>query len=129
VREAGEGGVWPPTATATGTIRCSPQTRLWPAVRRAVAGVPGSWLDDGEEFVVTGLPTHYGRLDFRLRRIAGGDVLVSVTGIDVPPGGVVLRPPLAGPLTSVAVNGRPVTTFDAESATVTACPAEVVLRS
>jgi hypothetical protein len=53
---------------------------------------------------------------------------MTVTGIDVPPGGIVLGPPVARPLVSVEVNGRSVTTFDAESATIAACPAEVVLR-
>jgi hypothetical protein len=46
----------------------------------------------------------------------------------VPPGGILLRPLLARRLVSVEVNGRTVTTFDAESATMAACPAEVVLR-
>jgi hypothetical protein len=93
------------------------------------AGVPGSWLEDGVEFAVTGLPTHHGSLDLRLQRAAGGDLAMSVTGVGVPPGGIVLRPPLARPLASVEVNGRSVTTFDADSATIAACPAEVVLRS
>ncbi len=90
------------------------------------AGVPAAWLADGAEVAVTGLPTHYGTLDFRLRR-AGGDVLAFVLSGDLPAGGIVLRPPLARPLGSVEVNGRRVSSFDAESATIAACPAEVVL--
>jgi hypothetical protein len=92
------------------------------------AGVPASWLDDGAEVAVTGLPTHHGPLDLRLLRVGGGDVAVSIAGVDVPPGGIVLRPPLGRPLAAVEVNGRPVTTFDAGRATITVCPAEVVLR-
>ena len=42
--------------------------------------------------------------------------------------GIVLRPPIDRPIGSVEVNGRPWTRFDAASATITACPAEVVLR-
>ena len=67
-------------------------------------------------------------LDLRLRRAAGGDVVMSVAGVDVPPGGIVLRPPFVRPLASVEVNGRSVTTFDADSATIDVCPAEIVLR-
>jgi hypothetical protein len=93
------------------------------------AGVPASWLEGGLEVAVTGLPTHHGTLDLRLQRAGDRDVVVSVRGIDAPPGGIVLRPPLAGPLASVEVNGRRVTTFDADGATIAACPAEVVLRS
>jgi hypothetical protein len=92
------------------------------------AGVPASWLDDGAEVAVTGLPTHHGTLDLRLQRAGGDDVVASVAGVDVPPGGIVLRPPLARPLASVEVNGRSVTTFDAGSVTIATCPAEVVLH-
>jgi hypothetical protein len=93
------------------------------------AGVPAAWLDGGREITIAGLPTHYGLLDFRLRR-EGNDVLTfTLAGtLDVPRGGIVLCPPLDRPIGSVAVNGRGVTRFDAESATITACPAEVVLR-
>jgi hypothetical protein len=93
------------------------------------AGVPASWLDDGAGVAVSGLPTHYGTLDLRVQRSGSrDDVAVSMSGVGVPPGGVVLRPPLARPLAAVEVNGRSVSTFDAESATIRACPAEVVLR-
>jgi hypothetical protein len=92
------------------------------------AGVPGAWLDDGGQITVRALPMYHGALDLRLRR-SGRDVLVSVGGVEVPPGGIVLRPPLAGPLVSVEVDGRSSATFDADGATITTCPAEVVLRS
>jgi hypothetical protein len=92
------------------------------------AGIPARWLDGGE-VGARGLPTHYGRLDFRLRRDDARTTVVSVAGdLDIPRGGIVLRPPLAGPLSSVEVNGRPLTTFEAESATIDTCPAQVVLR-
>jgi hypothetical protein len=93
------------------------------------AGIPAAWLDGGAEVTVEGLPTHHGALDFRLRR-EGGDVLtMTLSGtLEVPAGGIVLRPPLGRPIGSVEVNGHTATRFDAESATITACPAEVVLR-
>jgi hypothetical protein len=94
------------------------------------AGVPAAWLDGGAEIGVAGLPTHYGVLDFRLRREADDVLAFSLSGaLAVPAGGIVLRPPLVDrTIGSVEVNGRRVTRFDAESATIAECPAEVVLR-
>jgi hypothetical protein len=68
-------------------------------------------------------------LDFRLRREGNDALRFTLSGaLDVPAGGIVLRPPLDRPIGSVEVNGRRITRFDAESATITACPAEVLLR-
>jgi hypothetical protein len=93
------------------------------------AGVPSSWLDGGAPVGVTGMPTHYGTLDLRLQRTSRNVLAVSVAGVEVPPGGLVVRPPLASPLSSVEVNGEPVDAFDGASATVHVSPARVVLRS
>ena len=61
------------------------------------AGVPASWLDAGA-VGVTGLPTYYGTLDLHLQRDGADTLVVSVGGdLAVPPGGIVLRPPLARP--------------------------------
>ena len=92
------------------------------------AGVPASWLDAGA-VGVTGLPTYYGTLDLHLHRDGAGTLVVSVGGdLAVPPGGIVLRPPLSRRLVSVEVNGRAVTPFDADGVTILACPARVILR-
>ncbi len=93
------------------------------------AGVPASWLAAGS-ITVGGLPTHYGTLDLHLQRDGADGIQVSVAGtLTVPPGGIVLRPPLARPLASVTVNGRAVRTFDGAAATIDECPAQVALRS
>ncbi len=93
------------------------------------AGVPARWLDDGEVGAV-GLPTHYGALDLRLVREDPDTLVISLAGdLELPPGGIALRPPLPRPIARVEVNGRPVTAFDAEGVTIAACPARVVLRS
>jgi hypothetical protein len=93
------------------------------------AGIPAAWLDGGREVRATGVPTHYGTLDLHLRREGAGAIAVSIAGdLEIPAGGIVLRPPLARPIASVEVNGAAIATFDAESATVDACPARVVLR-
>jgi hypothetical protein len=93
------------------------------------AGVPASWLDDGE-IAVTALPTRHGRLDVRLARDGERTLVASIGGdITVPAGGIELRPPLASPLASAEVNGHAVTAFDAESVTIRESPAHVVIRS
>jgi hypothetical protein len=93
------------------------------------AGVPASWLDEGE-VGVTALPTPHGRLDFRLARDGARTLIATIGGgVSVPPGGFELRPPLPGSLASVEVSGRPISTFDAESATIREAPARIVLRA
>jgi hypothetical protein len=92
------------------------------------AGVPSSWLADGE-VAVTGLPTRYGPLDFRLARDGARTLVASIGGaIRLPPGGIEIRPPIEDPLVSVEVGGRALGAFDALSATIRECPARVVLR-
>ncbi|HET7458537.1 MAG TPA: hypothetical protein VFJ74_12880, partial [Gemmatimonadaceae bacterium] len=58
------------------------------------AGVPAAWTTEAPGVVVRGLRTPYGALDLTVR--AEGDSLrVRVSGLTrVPPGGVVVRPPL-----------------------------------
>src|SRR5258706_309447 len=52
------------------------------------AGIPSSWLDKGVR--VHGLRTIYGPLDFSARR-EGGRVIVKISSVRVPKGGIVLR--------------------------------------
>ena len=93
------------------------------------AGVSDEWLDDGG-VVVEGLPTWWGPLGYALRR-DGPDALVFTMqpGLARPPGGIVLRPPLRGPLAGVEVDGTALDRWDADGATLPAWPAKVVLRS
>jgi len=57
------------------------------------AGVPASWLDDGVR--VRGLRTIYGPLNFSARR-DGKRIGVSISGVRVPRGGIVLQLPGVG---------------------------------
>lgn len=50
------------------------------------AGVPEAWLDDG--VAVRELPTPYGRLSYRAKRVAEGLRVEIDTGLDLPPGGL-----------------------------------------
>ena len=92
------------------------------------AGIPPAWLDDGP-VVADGLRTRHGTLGFTLGRDGDGAVAVALRGtLRVPAGGLVVRPPLPGPLAAVEIAGRPHRDFTAAAATVRACPAAVVLR-
>jgi hypothetical protein len=90
------------------------------------AGVPAEWLD-GDGVTVKDLPTYYGLLSFTLRRPAVDAVTLSLAG-DIT-ADIVVRPPLAGPLRSVTVDGIAIDTFDAESARVDTSAKEIVLRT
>ena len=57
------------------------------------AGIPSSWLDRGVR--VRGLRTIYGPLNFSARRV-GKRILVNVSGVRVPRGGIVLQLPGIG---------------------------------
>jgi hypothetical protein len=70
------------------------------------AGVPARWLDAPEGVAVTGLPTPYGILTYTLARERRDLVITFGTGLRAPAGGLVLRPPLPHPPTSLTVDGR-----------------------
>ncbi len=92
------------------------------------AGVSAAWLDVGE-VAVEGLPTWWGPLGYALRRVEPGALRLELApGLRMPPGGIVVAPPLARPLAGVEVDGERSTRFDARSATIRRCPAIVVMR-
>ncbi len=65
------------------------------------AGVAAHWLDDGGEIVVRDLPTYYGRLSYRLRRTEPDTLRLTLEGeLVTPPGGIIVLPPLPGPLSA-----------------------------
>jgi hypothetical protein len=93
------------------------------------AGVSDAWLDAGE-VAVEGLPTWWGPLGYRLRREGPGALRLELApGLRLPPGGIVIEPPLARPLSGLEVDGAPSAGFDARSATIRRCPASVLLRT
>lgn len=93
------------------------------------AGIAADWLEGGE-IEVRGLPTHYGRLSYRLRREAPDTWRITLEGdLAMPRGGIVVMPPLPRPLAQVRINGENSTAFAPEWARCGECPAEMVLRS
>jgi hypothetical protein len=92
------------------------------------AGVPDAWLE-GDGVVVEDLPTWWGPLGYTLRR-DGPDALALTLrpGLARPPGGLVVRPPLRGPLMRVEVDGMPVDPREVDGVTLPELPASVVFR-
>ena len=90
------------------------------------AGVSDAWLD-GEGVAVQGLPTWWGPLSYSLRRDGPAALrLDAQPGLACPPGGIVVRPPLRGPLVRVEVDGRPLDAFDDDRVTLPEWPARVI---
>jgi len=91
------------------------------------AGIPAAWLGD-EPVGVRRLPTHYGILSYRLRRESPTRLRMHIFGdLGVPPGGIIVQPPLPAPLTTAAVNGRAVP-HDGDRVRIDDFPAEVLLE-
>jgi hypothetical protein len=91
------------------------------------AGVRPEWATSEHGVTVRRLPTHWGVLSYTLRG-AGDAVRLRLSGdLSVPPGGIVVRSPLARRLRAVRVNGHAIETFGPESARIGEFPADVVL--
>jgi hypothetical protein len=91
-------------------------------------GLPQAWVMSESGVTIKRLPTYYGVLHFSVRGAEPDTLHLHLWGdLTLPPGNIVLQPPLPRPLTAVTVNGKPVQTFTADSATISAFPAEVVL--
>jgi hypothetical protein len=91
------------------------------------AGIRADWAAKG--VTARRLPTTSGVLSFTLRTEGADSVRVRIAGdIAVPPGGIVVTSPLDRPIRRVTVDGKPLATFTAHTATVDRCPADVVLR-
>ena len=59
------------------------------------AGMPWSWISEGDGFSVKGLPTRYGSLDFMIKARGTEAIEVEVGGaFSLPPGGLTIVPPL-----------------------------------
>ena len=74
------------------------------------------------------LPTHFGVLSYTLRRDGPTTLHLRLFGdLGVPPGGIVVQPPLPGPLRSVTANGHPVP-YEADRVRIDEFPSDVILE-
>lgn len=93
------------------------------------AGIPAAWLTAGEEIGVKRLPTYYGTLHYTLRNPDDHKLILHLSGdLSLPPGKIVVQPPLPRPLRAVRVSGRPIETFSAGEAVIDAIPATVEME-
>jgi len=92
------------------------------------AGVRPEWLDDDAGVGVARLPTYYGTLDYTMRRDGPTRLRVHIGGaLVVPPGGIVLQPPLPGVPIAVEVNGQRLEAADPAALRITRLPADVAI--
>jgi hypothetical protein len=92
------------------------------------AGIPSSWVANGDGINIKRLPTHFGTINYslhshgddrdKLRLILSGDLVL-------PPGKIIVRSPRQQPLIGVTINGREAERFDADEAVIDQFPAEV----
>jgi hypothetical protein len=93
------------------------------------AGVVEDWLADGFEVGVENLPTYYGNLSYSLRRETDETLRLKLKGhLALPRGGIVVKPPLPGPVRQVEVNGRKTGEFTTDGFTLRESPAEAVVK-
>jgi hypothetical protein len=92
------------------------------------AGIPADWIAGEAAVGVKRMPTHFGVLNFSLQRTAADTLRFRVSGdLDVPPGGIIVQPPLPGPLVSATVNGEAVP-VEPSQVRVQRVPADVVMQ-
>lgn len=94
------------------------------------AGVPLDWVTNGRGIALKRAPTHFGVLSYSLESDRPGSLWLRLSGdLHLPPGGIVVRPPLERPLAAVRVNGRASQIFSGDQAIITEIPADVVMES
>ena len=91
------------------------------------AGVPVEWLR-APGVVVRNLRTPYGQLSYTL--VQNGDAVTMrlEAGLRLPPGGVVVRPPLPWPLGAASLDGAPLRSIRDGEFVLRRLPATLVLR-
>jgi hypothetical protein len=92
------------------------------------AGIPYTWLSEGEGIRLRDLPTPHGALSYAIRAVNGATVLRVEDGLTIPRGGIVLQLPTSGPVTQATVNGSPVAIGPSGEVVLRNLPADVVLR-
>jgi len=93
------------------------------------AGLPLAWLPPDSEVRVEGLPTHYGRLAYELRREGPRTLRLAVAGeLAVPRGGIVVRPPLPGPILRAREDGGSAVASEPDGLTLRSVPSRVAIE-
>jgi hypothetical protein len=72
-------------------------------------GIPERWLREDQGVAVSGLSTHYGRLGYSMRANGSSIEMKFEPGLRLPPGGIVIQPPMASKPRQLIVDGKTVT--------------------
>ena len=91
------------------------------------AGVKENWLRESPGVRVANLSTQYGPLTYEMRQSGATLAMTIHSGVRIPPGGVIIRPPRATQILSASVNGVPAMVRDSEMR-VLRLPASIVIR-
>jgi hypothetical protein len=92
-------------------------------------GVAEEWLSGGFEVGVRNLPTYYGDLTYSLRMQGKDTMSLKLEGdLEMPPGGIVVVPPLPRPIRQVEIEGRHLAELKHDNFAVRECPCEVLIR-
>src|SRR5439155_7749291 len=91
------------------------------------AGIREAWVREAPGVTVHHLPTRYGKLDLLMRGTASGLEVRLAGDLRVPPGGIVLAPPLVTRRWHATINGAAATVSASGQVTVRKLPANVVL--
>ncbi len=89
------------------------------------AGIPLPWVADSTGIGVARLPTYYGTVGYTMRRTATELVTTISDGPAIPPGGIVVIPPMALPARRATVDGAEVPLHEGRSVTLWRVPAVV----
>lgn len=74
------------------------------------AGLPRAWVEAPGGAGVQGLHTAFGVLNYRVQSTQADITQVDIgTGIEVPAEGLIIDPPLPGPISGIEVSGKPAT--------------------
>lgn len=93
------------------------------------AGVPESWLANGESVGFRRFPTEFGTVNYSMKRNGEGDIAMRVSGdLNTPRAGLVVQSPLSAPLKGATVNGTEVASEDGASVRVDEFPADITLH-
>lgn len=92
------------------------------------AGVPVEWLA-GEGITVGQLRTPHGLLSYTMKSEAGAVRVRVEAGLEVPTGGIILRPPLPPGPNLATIDGAKVAVSSSGEVIVRSLPADVVIRS
>ncbi len=70
------------------------------------AGISEDWLNETDSIEVNKLPTHYGSLNYKMKKV-GPNLVIEIRGnIKIPPGKIILHSSISGSYVSVQLNGK-----------------------